>query len=156
MWLKMGFFKKTKPERYITLKEAAVITGYSSDYVGQLIRSGKIGGKQVYTNPVWMTTEGEVKRYLSESKKASKSDSSRKSSASVLRSLKTKFRSELEVVKIYRRILYLTMGVSVIFSVFLFYMFSVSLDNWLTSGGESGLEARVTETVPENQSVIEF
>ena len=156
MWLKMGFFKKTKPERYITLKEAAVITGYSSDYVGQLIRSGKIGGKQVYTNPVWMTTEEEVKRYLSESKKLSKGDRGRSSPVSLFRSLRTRLRSEFEVVKVYRLVLYFTMGLSVVLSLFLFYMFSVSLDNRLTSGGESGLEAGAAETVPENQSVIEF
>lgn len=156
MWLKMGFFKKTKPERYITLKEAAVITGYSSDYVGQLIRSGKVGGKQVYTNPVWMTTVEEVERYLSEIKKVPKRDRDRKTPANLLRRLKTRFRSELEIVKIYRKILYLTMGVSIALSLFLFYIFSVSLDNRLTSGGESGFEAGVTETVPENQSVIEF
>jgi hypothetical protein len=43
-------------QNLISLKEAAEISGYSSDYVGQLIRGGKIYGKQVYTNIAWMTT----------------------------------------------------------------------------------------------------
>ena len=51
-------------KKYISLKEAARISGYSSDYVGQLIRQGKLGGKQVHCNVAWMTTEKEVKEYL--------------------------------------------------------------------------------------------
>jgi len=47
----------------ITLKEASKISGYSSDYIGQLIREGKISGKQVYSNIQWMTTAKEVLNY---------------------------------------------------------------------------------------------
>ena len=54
-----------KGESLITLKEAAAISGYSADYVGQLIRSGKIPGKQVYTNITWMTTAEAVLSYKS-------------------------------------------------------------------------------------------
>jgi len=43
-------------ENFINLKEASKISGYSPDYIGQLIRSGKISGKQVYTNVSWVTT----------------------------------------------------------------------------------------------------
>lgn len=51
-------------EKYITLKQAAILSGYSSDYVGQLIRQGKIAGKQVYSSVAWVTTDEEIKRYL--------------------------------------------------------------------------------------------
>src|SRR6185369_8453746 len=50
--------------KYISLKEAAKISGYSADYVGQLIRSGKLEGKQVFSNVAWMTTEEAIQKYL--------------------------------------------------------------------------------------------
>jgi len=49
---------------YITLKEAAKIANYSPDYVGQLIRAGKIHGEQVYASTAWVTTPDEVLAYL--------------------------------------------------------------------------------------------
>ncbi len=56
---------KIVPEsKYITLKQAAEISGYSSDYIGQLIRQGKIDGKQIYFNVAWVTTEEEIHKYL--------------------------------------------------------------------------------------------
>lgn len=58
-----------KEKKLISLKEAAEISGYSSDYVGQLIRAGKIYGEQVYSNVVWMTTEEEILAYKNKSKK---------------------------------------------------------------------------------------
>jgi hypothetical protein len=45
------------------LKEAASLSKYSSDYIGQLIRAGKIEGQQVYSNIAWVTTEEAVKNY---------------------------------------------------------------------------------------------
>ena len=53
-----------KNRQYISLKEAAEISGYSSDYIGQLIRGGKLDGKQVYTNVSWVTTEDAVRAYM--------------------------------------------------------------------------------------------
>ena len=52
----------------ISLKEAAEISGYSADYIGQLIRAGKIPGKQVYTNITWMTTAEAVLAHKSKGK----------------------------------------------------------------------------------------
>ena len=51
-------------KKYISLKEAGKISGYSADYVGQLIRSGKLEGKQVFSNVAWMTTEEALQKYL--------------------------------------------------------------------------------------------
>ena len=53
-----------KEPEYISLKEAAKISGYSSDYLGQLIRGGKLSGKQVFSNVAWVTTEDAVYDYL--------------------------------------------------------------------------------------------
>ena len=62
-----------KDKKFITLKEAAEISGYSADYVGQLIRGGKIDGKQVYTNITWMTTADAVLEYKHKGKNNKKS-----------------------------------------------------------------------------------
>ncbi len=59
---------KLQENKLISLKEAAKITGYSSDYIGQLIRGGKIPGKQVYSNIQWMTTIDAIKDYRKKSK----------------------------------------------------------------------------------------
>lgn len=52
----------------ISLKEASSISGYSADYIGQLIRAGKIPGKQVYCNVQWMTTAQAVQDYKKKGK----------------------------------------------------------------------------------------
>ncbi|HTY39960.1 MAG TPA: hypothetical protein VMC43_02635, partial [Candidatus Paceibacterota bacterium] len=52
------------PKGYITLKEAAKISGYAPDYVGQLIRKGRLSGRQIYYNTAWITTEKSVREYL--------------------------------------------------------------------------------------------
>jgi len=60
--------EETTEKGLISLKEAAQISGYSSDYVGQLIRAGKIPGKQVYFNVQWMTTSEAVLDYKNKGK----------------------------------------------------------------------------------------
>lgn len=50
--------------KYLSLKEIAEISGYTPDYIGQLIRSGKLPGKQVYSNVSWVTTEEDLRAYL--------------------------------------------------------------------------------------------
>lgn len=56
--------RRAEQKGYITLKKAAQISNYSPDYVGQLIRSGKIRGEQVYQQVVWVTTEDEIRAYM--------------------------------------------------------------------------------------------
>ncbi|MFT7506899.1 MAG: hypothetical protein ACI92I_000035 [Acidimicrobiales bacterium] len=56
--------RRAEEKGYITLKEAAKIANYTPDYVGQLIRGGKIKGEQVYNNVAWVTTEDEVAAYM--------------------------------------------------------------------------------------------
>lgn len=51
-------------KKYISLREAAEVSGYSQDYLGQLIRKGKLPGKKVYVNVAWMTTEEDVLQYI--------------------------------------------------------------------------------------------
>ena len=54
-------FRKSK--KYISLKEAAKISGYSSDYIGWLIRKGKIKEKKVYSGMALMTTIEAIESY---------------------------------------------------------------------------------------------
>jgi hypothetical protein len=56
--------RRAQEKGYITLKEAAELANYTPDYVGQLIRAGKIRGEQVYSNVAWVTTEDEINSYL--------------------------------------------------------------------------------------------
>jgi hypothetical protein len=58
----------SKEKDLITLKEASQISGYAPDYIGQLIRAGKISGQQVYTNISWMTTPEAVLNYKNKAK----------------------------------------------------------------------------------------
>lgn len=67
-----------KKDGYITLKEASERFGYAPDYIGQLIRKGKIEGKQVYANVAWMTTPEAIEKYLA-------SNSSQKNTTAVRR-----------------------------------------------------------------------
>lgn len=52
------------PMGYLTLKEASERTEYTPDYIGQLIRAGKIEGKQVYSNVAWVANEASLRSYL--------------------------------------------------------------------------------------------
>lgn len=56
--------RRAQQKGYITLKEAAELSNYTPDYVGQLLRAGKLKGEQVYSNVAWVTTPEEVQRYL--------------------------------------------------------------------------------------------
>ncbi|PIZ88780.1 MAG: hypothetical protein COX90_02830, partial [Candidatus Nealsonbacteria bacterium CG_4_10_14_0_2_um_filter_38_17] len=63
-------------KKYLTLKEAAKFSGYSSDYVGYLIRSKKIAGKKIYSGISWLVNEEILRQYLESGIK--KKDSRRK------------------------------------------------------------------------------
>ncbi len=52
-----------KKKELISLKQAAELTGYNQDYIGQLIRSGKINGQKIYTKVTWVTTAEEILAY---------------------------------------------------------------------------------------------
>lgn len=87
-------------EKYISLKEAAEISGYAPDYIGQLIRSGKIPGKQVYTNITWMTTTEAVLAYKQGKEKTeNKSDKM----ADRLTVLKRKIQIQIDILFLFFR-----------------------------------------------------
>ena len=150
-------YKFKKEKNYITLKEAAALSGYSSDYVGQLIRNGKIRGKRIYANPVWMTTEHDILSYLELNRSDGLSgNGSGRSIYNHFRSLGTKLRSELEIVKLYKGVLYLAITSSLIFSLFVFYVFSVNFDTWLSQRSAQEIKTIPVEIPIVNESVINF
>ncbi len=107
-------------EKYISLKEAAALSGYTPDYVGQLIRRGKLPGKQVFSHVAWMTTEESLHIYLEQSKKGAFPPTKR--------GYKQGLASSFNFILVYKTILVLTTTLVVIFTIFLIYVFSVSLD----------------------------
>ena len=50
-------------KKFLSLKEAAKISGYSPDYIGYLVRKSKIKGKETFTGVSWLTTEKDIKKY---------------------------------------------------------------------------------------------
>lgn len=111
-----------REHEFISLKEAAQISGYSSDYVGQLIRSGKLPGKQVFSNVAWMTTKDAVLAYLNKEKKSDESETPYQRAIG--------FFSSLEGVStMYTYIMYVLVGFAALFLLFLVYILSVSIDH---------------------------
>lgn len=151
------FYSHKKEKKYITLKEASALSGYSSDYIGQLIRNGKISGKRVYANPVWMTTRDDLFEYLNLNRSNDNLDEKKLNNlSSKFKTWKTKIRSQLELVKLYKGILYFTITVSVIFSLFVFYIFSVNFDARLNQGSVQEITATPKEVPVVNETVVTF
>ncbi len=118
-----------KEKKYINLKEASKISGYSSDYIGSLIRGGKLDGKQIFSNPVWVTTEGALKGFL-EKRDAQKRYISKDKNVGekLLKSannLKNWSLNQATPIKIVEKFLYLIFISSLVFLISLFYLFSV-------------------------------
>ena len=106
---------------YITLKEAAQISGYSPDYLGQLIRKGKLAGKQVYLNVAWVTTERALREYLENNKVISGKSEFGLTFRGRIRRWVTAHSSGEEVIKIAQRVIYFVIVLLVLFCLFLAY-----------------------------------
>ena len=113
-------------EKFITLKEAAEISGYAPDYVGQLIRGGKIEGKQVFSNVAWVTTEKAVREYAERGKNGQNGKEHSNSASSLKHVL-----SGSLMKRLYKVLLYALLGVGVLFGLFLFYILSINIEHYL-------------------------
>ena len=118
-----------KNDKHITLKEAAELSGYSPDYLGQLIRNGKLKGEQVFSNVAWMTTEKEVLSYVKQKKK-NNSHSAEPEVSNVFDQIIKQILA-WDWGKIYTRILYVVIATMVLFIIFLFFIFSVNFEKKL-------------------------
>jgi hypothetical protein len=130
-------------ETFITLKEASKISGFAPDYVGQLIRMGKIPGKQVYSNVAWVTTENAVLDYLQKKGESVKAPLSWRNMSEHIRRLQVDNKYEQYISKIFKVIVYLATFLLVLFGLLLFYIFSVTLDKHLDQRASQTTAARL-------------
>lgn len=117
----------------ISLKEAAKILGYAPDYVGQLIRQGKIDGKQIYCNVAWVTTEMALKEYVAKNERKNKAEYIKKLERWDARIIK-KLIYWLEGaagVRIVKKIFYAIFGIIACAMILLFYVLATSVDDRL-------------------------
>ncbi len=127
-----------KEAGFITLKEASERFGYAPDYIGQLIRKGKIEGKQVYANLAWMTTAEAIEDYIAKDKGVAKAEPVKASQ--LLRISEYLFAEEAS-----RSLYFFLRGVMVflVLSILiLFYFISIAIDHRLIENAEKGLAAR--------------
>ena len=115
----------------ISLKEAAEISGYTPDYLGQLIRSGKLPGEQVFLNVAWVTTEAAVLEYMQKNK--SSMATAAQSRAKVLTSQKT-------MTVFYKAAVWVVIAVLVCFVLFLVSVLAVSFDHKIEKRYEQKIE----------------
>lgn len=111
--------RRAEEKGYITLKEAAKISNYSPDYVGQLIRAGKIRGEQVYLNTAWVTTEDEIRAYMEDKARSAGGDESA-----------VYFEALSE--RVFSYALYAVIAILVVALLCLQYIFYVTLDDSLS------------------------
>ena len=110
------------PLGFLTLKEAADKTEYTPDYIGQLIRAGKIEGKQVYSSVAWVANESSLKQYLATRGK----DGSFSGDTSAF----------AQLPEYLRPLLYLVIVASIVFIVILLHVLSVAIDKALSRSYE--------------------
>lgn len=115
-----------KKAGFITLKEASERFGYSPDYIGQLIRKGKLEGKQVYANVAWMTTPEAMEEYLAKEKRTGKTDKE-KVKWTQDRVMQTLF--ERDGSRALSWVLYVMLTMLSLALIVVFYFLSVALDH---------------------------
>lgn len=87
-------------ENYITLKEASKLSGYAPDYIGQLIRMGKLPGKQIYFNVAWMTTERALRQYMEKNKNGNGNLSLKEKISAVFQQIKARTLLEIKLARV--------------------------------------------------------
>lgn len=114
-----------KDKDTITLKEASKLSGYSPDYIGQLIRQGKLPGKQVYSSVSWVTTEDAILSYMESSKQGGVQKELVPTGVLVW--------GIDEWSRLYIYVGRAIAGILIVVALFFFYIFSVSADQYITS-----------------------
>ena len=140
-----GDNKKTK---HLSLKEASKISGYSSDYIGQLIREGKISGKQVYTAVSWVTTEEALREYMEKVQKNKNGRGAGEKAIDKLQQTGRKIMLDVKMARFFRGALYASIGFLAAFILFLFYIASVSIDNKLEQNAVN--KAQINTNIEQN------
>ena len=119
-------------KKYISLKEAAKISGYSADYIGQLIRAGKLPGRQVYVNVAWMTTEDAVREYMhrrAEEKAGARSSDER--FIDKFYAWRNRILMRERLMRIVTIVTSVVLGAALMLLMMMFYAYSVQIDKKL-------------------------
>ncbi|RMD58808.1 hypothetical protein D6821_02635 [Candidatus Parcubacteria bacterium] len=137
----------TKKGKLVSLKEAAQKTGYSADYIGQLIRSGKIYGKQVFYNVAWMTTVEAVLEYKNRQKNGRNAKPTLKER--ILR-FKRKLMLELNILKLFFQTFHSLLPVVVVMIISFVLLIWLIFNQLFSSAPASSLPP-LEEVQTENQ-----
>ena len=140
--------------KYISLKKAAEISNYSADYIGQLIREGKISGRPVYTNITWQTTAEEILNYKNRGGK--EKISVKKGFLSKLLSIQEILIREIKIIKVFvktfRFVLPLIFILILTFSLAIGFIFSTQFKSVMP--WQSAEEIPIQKNVDPNQPLI--
>jgi hypothetical protein len=139
-------------QKYISLKEAAQISGYSPDYIGYLIRSGKIPGKQVYCNIAWMTTAEAVLGYKQrEQKKGENKIGFKDKILDFFRETKQKILWEIKILKLFTKTFRYVLPIIIIlilsFSALIFFIFSIKFQKNIPEARPAIEEQKMDEQI---------
>ena len=114
-------------KKFLNLKEASEISGYAPDYIGQLIRKGKLEGKQVYSGVAWVTTEDALKMYL----RGAQGNKNGKSRASITFGYLGNLKRSIFNERLLRAPLYATVVIAIFIGFVFFYLLSVKIERFL-------------------------
>jgi hypothetical protein len=135
-------------EKYISLREASKISGYSPDYVGYLIRTGKIPGRMVYTGVSWQTTKEAILAYKNRQQRKKGKMTLKEKMGEGLNSLKSRLEFEFNLLKMFFK----EFKVLLLF-LFLLIFFITSISAWFLS---SKLEKKIEVKEIEKTERITF
>ena len=107
------------------------MSGYTPDYLGQLIRKGKLSGKQIYLNVAWVTTETALKEYMAKQGASAKDAGFMQRTRAAVRTWLVAHTSIPALIRLARNIIYLFIALVVLFIVFLFYAFGANVSRSL-------------------------
>lgn len=134
--------KEEKPQ-YISLKQASLISGYHPDYLGYLIRKGKLEGVRIGKS--WLTTKEAVLSYLSEAKNNNQRGKKRNF---------TLKRNNKEVAR--KLIVGVSLSAILIFAGFLMtqYQNLSSLSSRAVSSQKDNLPETITQTTDQGERIV--
>jgi len=133
--------KEKGDEKYISLREASKISGYSPDYVGYLIRTGKIPGRMVYTGVSWQTTREAILAYKNRQQRKKGKANLKEKINEGFSSLKSRVGFELNLLK-----MFLKEFKTLLLFLFLLIFFITSISAWfLSSKMEKKIEVKEIE-----------
>ena len=133
--------KKNSDSEYISLKEASKISGYSPDYIGYLIRTGKIPGRMVYTGVSWQTTREAILAYKNRQQRKKGKTTFKEKVSESLSSLKRRVSFELNLLKMFLK----EFKTLLIFLFLLFFLFTLISAWFLSSKLEKKTEVKEIE-----------